>query len=572
MKQKKTRNKKLVLNIIIISIAACTAIALLLTIFASRELSATYEQLVEETLKTAAIQMADEIERMYEGEWNLDEDDVLWKGETAFKGQFTGALKQRTGLDYAIFYDNIRAITTVDGSPVGRKNADTTAPNDIYNAVVRGGQTYYRPNYIVAGQQYSGVYAPVLADDGSIGGMTVAFRKTADVNAAIRKIIVTMILLALVCVCVVIAIGVVLYRSSAAAMKNIVDSLVQMASGDLRVEFSKAALDRTDELGTIAESSQTLVEELTTVISSAKNLSGDVSQAGQELSESAGQASEASGQVTSAIDDISKGAVGQADSVQTSANNTADIGNDIDGITTNVDELGEYAASMKEASTRAMEALDQLMAQNVSTVESMKSIDAQIRSTNEAAKNISEASNLITNISSQTNLLALNASIEAARAGEAGRGFAVVADEIGSLASQTQEATVRINAIIKELIDESEKTVITVQELNDAIEEQTQKIESTKGDMASMQENVVSVTDSSTNISNRVDTLNESKNSLVTIISDLSAISEENAASTEETNASMEELNATFEVISHSAAELMKLAHSLDEDLSFFTV
>lgn len=560
------------LNIIVISVAACTAIALLLTIFASRELSATYEQLVEETLKTAAIQMADEIERMYKGEWNLDEDDVLWKGDTAFKGQFTGALKQRTGLDYAIFYDNIRAITTVEGSPVGRKNADTTAPTDIYNTVVRGGQTYYRPNYMVAGQQYSGVYAPVLADDGSIGGMTVAFRKTADVNAAIRKIIVTMILLALVCVCVVIAIGVVLYRSSAAAMKNIVESLVQMASGDLRVEFSQAALDRTDELGTIAESSQTLVEELTTVISSAKSLSGDVSQAGQELSESAGQASEASGQVTSAIDDISKGAVGQADSVQTSANNTADIGNDIDGITTNVDELGEYAASMKEASTRAMDALDQLMAQNVSTVESMKSIDAQIRSTNEAAKNISEASNLITNISSQTNLLALNASIEAARAGEAGRGFAVVADEIGSLASQTQEATVRINAIIKELIDESEKTVITVQELNDAIEEQTQKIESTKGDMASMQENVVSVTDSSTNISNRVDTLNESKNSLVTIISDLSAISEENAASTEETNASMEELNATFEVISHSAAELMKLAHSLDEDLSFFTV
>ena len=219
-----------------------------------------------------------------------------------------------------------------------------------------------------------------------------------------------------------------------------------------------------------------------------------------------------------------------------------------------------------------MEALDQLMAQNVSTVESMKSIDAQIRSTNEAARNISEASNLITNISSQTNLLALNASIEAARAGEAGRGFAVVADEIGSLASQTQEATVRINAIIKELIDESEKTVVTVEQLNEAIEEQTQKIESTKGDMASMQENVLSVTDSSANISNRVDTLNESKNSLVSIISDLSAISEENAASTEETNASMEELNATFEIISHSASDLMGLAQSLDEDLSFFTV
>ncbi len=572
MKEKKKRNKKLVLNIILISVIACTAIALLLTIYASVELSSTYENLVEETLKTASIQMADEIERMYEGEWSLDENDVLWKGETAFKGQFTGALKQRTGLDYAIFYDNIRAITTVEGSPVGRKNADTTAPTELYNTVVKMGQTYYRPNFMVAGQQYSGVYAPVLADDGSIGGMTVAFRKTSDVSAAISRGIITMVLLAVVCIAVVVGIGIVLYRSSAAAMKNIVECLTQIASGDLRVQFSEAALKRNDELGTIADSSQTLVEELTEVIRSAKQLSGEVTEAGDNLSSSAGSASDASNQVTSAIDDISKGAVGQAESVQTSATNTANIGTDIEGITDNVSELGEYARSMKEASTRAMEALDQLMMQNESTVESMKSIDEQIRSTNDAAKNISEASNLITNISSQTNLLALNASIEAARAGEAGRGFAVVANEIGSLASQTQEATVRINGIIKNLIDESEKTVNTVQELNAAIEAQTTKIESTKNDMASMQENVLSVSDSSAHISNRVDTLNESKNSLVSLISDLSAISEENAASTEETTASMQELNATFEIISKSAEELKGLAKKLNDEISFFSV
>ena len=566
------RKRKLVLHIITISVIACTVIAILLTGFAAIELSGTYEQLVEETLKTASIQMADEIERMYEGEWSLDEDDVLWKGDTAFKGQFTGALKERTGLDYAIFYDNIRAITTVSGSPVGRKNADTLAPDDIYNTVVKGRQTYYRPNYVVAGQVYSGVYAPVLADDGSVGGMTVAFRKTEDINKAIKRIIITMVALAAVCVIVVIVIGVVLYRGSAHAMSNIVDSLVQMATGDLRVEFSQDALNRVDELGTIAESSKTLVEELTQVIGQAMKLSGNVSTAGEELSDSASQASVASNQVTIAIDEISKGAVGQADSVQTSATNTADIGNDIEGITTNVGQLGTYATSMEEASLRAMEALDMLMRQNENTVESMKSIDAQIRSTNEAAKNISAASDLITNISSQTNLLALNASIEAARAGEAGRGFEVVASEIGSLAAKTQEATVTINGIIKKLIDESEKTVVTVKELNEAIEEQTQKIESTKEDMISMQENVLSVTNSSTSISDRVDTLNVAKNSLIGIISDLSAISEENAASTQETTASMQELNATFEIISKSAEDLKSLANDLNSDLSFFKV
>ncbi len=571
MKEKK-RSKKLVLNIIMISVAACAAIAALLSIFSAVKLSNTYDMLIEETLTTASIQMADEIERMYPGEWSLDDDDVLWKGDNAFKGQFTGALKERTGLDYAIFYDNIRAITTVEGSPVGRKNADTTAPDDIYQTVVKNKQTYYRPNYIVAGQQYSGVYAPVLADDGTVGGMTCAFRKTHDIQAAIRQNVISMVALALVCVAVVIGIGITLYRSSASAMKNIVDAITQMATGDLRVEFLPATLERTDELGTIAASSQTLVNELTDVLRSAKQLSGDVTSAGDELSNSATQASEASNQVTHAIDDISKGAVGQAESVQDSASNTSDIGNDIDGITGNVDDLGKYSDEMKEACDRAMLALNQLIEQNANTQVSMQSIDAQIRSTNEAARGISEASDLITNISSQTNLLALNASIEAARAGDAGRGFAVVANEIGTLASQTQDATVSINAIIQKLISESEKTVQTVEELNREFEMQTEKLESTKNDMISMQDNVGSVTESSGSISGRIDTLNGSKNSLLEIISDLSAISEENAASTEETTASMEELNATFEIISKSAEELKVLAQKLDKEISFFEV
>ncbi len=61
-----------------------------------------------------------------------------------------------------------------------------------------------------------------------------------------------------------------------------------------------------------------------------------------------------------------------------------------------------------------------------------------------ASRQIGQVITVITHVANQTRLLALNATIEAARAGSAGKGFAVVASEVKNLASQTAEATEKI--------------------------------------------------------------------------------------------------------------------------------
>ena len=70
----------------------------------------------------------------------------------------------------------------------------------------------------------------------------------------------------------------------------------------------------------------------------------------------------------------------------------------------------------------------------------------------------------ITSISSKTGILALNASIEAARAGDHGKGFAVVAGEIQKLSEQTKAATEHIGTIVREVVGNTERAVISMEQ------------------------------------------------------------------------------------------------------------
>ena len=350
------------------------------------------------------------------------------------------------------------------------------------------------------------------------------------------------------------------------------NALNEVAGGNLTFPFPDESEMGNDEIGQIRKAAKRLSAKLSEIIGRTKEMSDEMTKAGTDLADSANQASQASSQVTDAVDEISKGAVSQAESVETSAHDASDIGVSVESINDVITELSGRASEMKATCDSAMEAMKQLLSQNASTVKSMKEIHTQIVATNNAVKDIADASQMITDISSQTNLLSLNASIEAARAGEAGRGFAVVASEIGSLADQSGSAAVKISEIVNNLVAESAKSVSTIEDLNERFEEQNKQLDSTNSDMETMAEGVAAVATQTNEISGQVASLNEAKESLVNIISDLSAISEENAAATEETNASMEELNATFTIISESAGQLQNLATELAESISYFKV
>lgn len=565
------RNQKLVVKLMGVSLVAVIIAVVVLTVIAGVQIDSAYETTIEELLEAQSESLGETYDTAYEGEWTADADGNVYKEGELISGNFelVDELKEDTGLDYTLIWGDTRIATTLMKEGTNERNIGTQIAADVWAQVQKGTGVYTR-GLNIGGVKYDAYYSPLTQPDGTVVGAAFVARPTAEINAHIRTAVMTMVIVGVVIVIVIAIIGIKMAKDANSAMGAIVQALEKLAKGNLAVTVDDVFLKRKDELGTIAESTKVMDEKLKSVISATLDLSGSVSQSGENLSESAEQATQASGQVTEAVDDISKGAVSQAESIQVSANNTNDIGSDIEGITGNIDELTEYANRMKEACDSAMDALNQLLKQNENVVASMQVIDSQIRATNDAVKDISQASEIITDISSQTNLLSLNASIEAARAGEAGKGFAVVATEIGSLATQSGEAAVKINDVVKNLVQESEKSVKTIEELNQEFAAQSEQLDQTRNDMTSMADGVQNVTDSSVLIADKVQNLGRAKNNLMEIIEDLSAISEENAASTEETNASMEELNATFEMINTSARDLKELAVKLNNEMSFF--
>lgn len=565
--------QSLVRKIILGVLAVIVVIGVFLSFIGIRNTKKAYISMAEVTLNVASNQLNEEISSEYEGDWAVAANGELTKGSTYVQGQLQSQLddtKKKTSVEYSIFYGKNRMITTLTDKNGERITGK--ASEEVTDTVLSQGKDYSSFDVSIGGTSYAVHYTPLKNPNGSVVGMVFAGYPLKDIQSKITSAMILSISIAVAALIVILIIGFVVNKKVAPVFSHLTSSVTAISNGDLTVRMPEEALQRTDELGVIARSTESLLDRLRQTIADIQKLSGSVTQAGNELSDSTNSATEASNQVTKAVNDISEGAVSQAESVQTSAENTNLMGDDIGEITDSVNELISLANEMKSSCDNAMDALEELMKQNQTTLKEMKNIDSQIRLTNEAVKSIADASSMISDVSSQTNLLSLNASIEAARAGEAGRGFAVVATEIGQLANQSADAASQINKIVGNLVEESAKSVATVEDLSRAFSIQNDKIDSTKEDMNAMKDEVDSVTQSSNMISKKISTLNESKNTLINVTSDLSAISEENAASTEETNASMEELNATFERIDANVITLKDLAQKLNEELAYFKI
>lgn len=498
-------------------------------------------------------------------------DGTLTKGSKTLTEDYEliDKLKAEQDIELSLFFGDTRLLTTLTDES-GKREINTQMSEEVYSHISKG-EDYYARDIELFGTSYAGYYVPLYQPDSNeIVGSIFCGRSQKQILSSLRDTVISMAAAMLAIFAVTFVIVLLLVLRIIKTLNGTVTNLNQVAKGVLNLDMGSSVLTRADEVGDIARSVQSLIHSLREILTNITTSAQTLDEFSNTFSTSFDVIADSINDVNTAVNEIANGATGQAGETVNASEKVTEMGQSLDQTAASIETLNSSSGKMKEYNKTAAKNLEELYQISEKTKDSVLLVQEQTNLTNQSAQKIREATELITNIAGQTNLLSLNASIEAARAGENGRGFAVVADEIRQLSEQSRQSAEKIVEIINSLLENSNTSVHTMNDVAGNIQMQNEKLLETGRMFKSLNGEINDVTNAIEHISEQTASLDEHKNTVLAIVDSLAAIAEENAASTEETSASMFELQKTIQTCHEATSDLVKLSKELSANTKHF--
>lgn len=422
--------------------------------------------------------------------------------------------------------------------------------------------------YALNGNEMYAAYAPIENTKWTI----VVTANKEEVLAGVDTLSKSVFLVGIPMILVAIALTFFIGTSIVKPIGPVVTQAKKIAELDLTHDLSEKAVQAKDETGDIARALQSITESFRGMVKQVSESAEQVAASSQELAASAQQSSSTAEEVTKTVEEIAKGANEQAKNTEEGASKAMLLGDSIEKNEKNLVRLEEVTNTVKGSVNEGLEEMNRATAIAEESKRAVDDIDSIIQLTNRSAKEIGNASGVISSIADQTNLLALNAAIEAARAGDAGRGFAVVAEEIRQLAEQSSKSTMAIDKTVNELQSNAQNALKAMEKVNKITDEQTKSVKHSESRYHAIIEAMENAIRAGKELSQSGKEMSRMKDAIVDTLQNLTSIAEENSASTEQASASMEEQTASIQEIAGSSEVLAKLSQELQTVIQKFRI
>ncbi len=556
MDKKSTLSLKAVLILLII--VPMTAVLVILGFACTKIANSNLEKNIKEELRLASFSLWEYYIYDLINGVNLEGDFCEY--DTEFIDRMSD-----TGIDFTLFKDDVRFMTTIRDSS-GNRIEGTQASPEIWEKV-RNGEDYYGKNVLIDKNLYYVYYVPLKSDD-EVFGMAFSGKRMDDVKKAEAKMTVLIVICGgvLEVLSILVAVSVSFWVST--PIKKVSDKIAEIADGNVRVDINEKSMVK--ETSLLISSASKLRDVLDNSISKIRGEADSLKETIVASATLAKSSSMGTSQISESMTGLAQTTETMAQSVQEINENVVSMGERIEEVVKNTQNLNLSSGKMTNANNEASECIRSMNESSERSLWAIENITKLIEQTDESIQKIDEMMNLITNIASQTNLLALNASIEAARAGEAGKGFGVVAEEIKNLAEQSNQSASKIKDVVNQISSQSEECVTESREVENIIDEQRKLLEITLDKFNLLDEEIKSSVNEINSVSHVATELDKIKDILLGSVSDLSAISEETAATNQEVTASIENIAENVRKVSDDSEYMNDLSDGLKEAIAYF--
>lgn len=424
------------------------------------------------------------------------------------------------------------------------------------------------------GEEYMAMYRPIYNSSKSIIGALFIGVPQAEVKAtsdkALSQLASKFIIIAAISLIFAIVLSYIIGQKLAKRIKGITKYTNKMRDLDISQDIDKKIRKGEDEIADAANSLQNAVTSIREFMGSSNSLCNTVTIHTNEINNGMEEVAYTSKEITEVINEISHGAVKQAEETDGGVRSVELLGRSIEEIQKLIDKLNDNMITVNRLKKEGLNTATDLSNKSKITSDAVEEIHRIILDTNNKALEIEKASKMIKDIAEETDILALNAAIEAARAGESGKGFSVVASQVRKLAEQSNTFTKEIEGSIRELTKRTEAAVKTIDSMALVIDNQNIGVKITTDRFEGIADSVESSVNTLKVLNKTSEIMSEEKEHVIDIITNLSAIAEENASATEQVAASVEMQTTKIEEFKDALSSMATIVQDMERNLGKF--